>query len=150
VADVIDEILALETFVRAAFPASTIEKQTVPEQPAHDTFVIRFLSETPTDETLYSFRLNREYQIVYFSDRPEQALPIMGALTSAIENVRYIAETRTRLDAFGYSQPALTDNDKYVTIGILRTSTRQARPQPKYDKINHVYQRFNINAEGRP
>lgn len=150
-ADVIDEIVAIEAFVRAVFPASIIEKQTVPEQPAPDTFVIRFLSEERTDETHYSYRINRDYQVLYFADRPEQALPVMDALADAIEAAQYVAATRTRLDSFGYSQPALTDNDKYVTIGLLRILTRQARPQPFFDKINHIHQRFNVNsAGGRP
>ncbi|CAM2951592.1 hypothetical protein PASE110613_09110 [Paenibacillus sediminis] len=131
-----DEIIAIESFVKAQFPDATTGKQTIPAVPKANSFYVRFLSEERENETRYHYRIDREYQIVYFAQWPEQVMPKMDALGRALyqaDSIDYI-----RIESFSFSQPVKTDNDLFVSIGILATSTRESRDQTAYPKINNV------------
>ncbi|MCM3784316.1 hypothetical protein M3231_15135 [Neobacillus mesonae] len=140
---VTDEIIAIETFVNGALPDVLTEKQTVPEQPRPNTLVIRFQNgDPPVKETPYYYRIDREYQFVYFSEFAEEAFPIMDSLVDAFEITESLPDTNMRIDGFTYGHPTLTDNKIYATIGILTAETRRSVPQKQYEKINNVYSRF--------
>ncbi|WP_114494891.1 phage tail terminator family protein [Fontibacillus phaseoli] len=132
----IDDIVAIESFIKAQFPDATTTKQTVPTAPTHNSFVIRFLNDDRETETRYHFRIDREYQIVYFASKAEQVLPKMDALARAFYEADVIG--RVRVESFAFSQPAKTESGMYVSIGILETSAREARTQTQYPKMNKV------------
>ncbi|GIP55249.1 hypothetical protein [Paenibacillus vini] len=132
----IEDIVAIEALVKAKFPDATTTKQTVPTAPVHNSFVIRFLNDDRETETRYHYRIDRDYQIVYFATKPEQVLPKMDALARAF----YEADTigRMRVESFAFSQPAKTEGGIYVSIGILETAVRESRTQPQYPKMNKI------------
>jgi hypothetical protein len=149
-AAIIDEILGIEAFIKSVVPGAIVEKQTVPLQPAPGLFVARFLTESRTDETAYHYRIERDYQVIYYSATPQAAFPVMDALSNAIYDVQRIVATGSRLNALNYSQPMRTDTDKaattnagYATLGILRITSRQSRTQQSYPLIQNVNSRFN-------
>lgn len=132
----IEDIVALESFIKAHFPDATTTKQTVPAAPVHNSFVIRFLNDDRETETRYHYRIDREYQIIYFASKAEQVLPKMDTLARMLYETDAIG--RMRVESFAFSQPAKTENGIYVSIGILETSVREARTQAQYPKINKV------------
>lgn len=132
----IDDIVAIEAFIKTQFPDAMTTKQTVPTAPTHNSFVIRFLSDDRETETRYHYRIDREYQIIYFAIKPEQVLPKMDALARAFYETDTIG--RMRVESFAYSQPAKTESGIYVSIGILETTVREARTQTQYPKMNKI------------
>ncbi|WP_339273720.1 hypothetical protein MKY59_21330 [Paenibacillus sp. FSL W8-0426] len=148
-ADITTEILAIEAFIKSVIPAARVEKQTVPLQPSAGLFVVRFLTQTPATETLYHYRMDRDYQVLYYSAKPQDAFPVMDALSNALYDEQRIASSDSRLDSFTYAMPTKSSTDKasttnadYVTPGILRVTSRRSRPQPTYPLINSVNSRF--------
>lgn len=150
-AAIIDEILGIEAFIKSVVPGAVVEKQTVPLQPTPGLFVVRFLAEpVRTNETAFHYRIERDYQVIYYSATPQAAFPVMDALSNAIYDVQRIVATGSRLNALNYTQPMRTDTDKaattnagYATLGILRITSRQSRTQQSYPLIQNVNSRFN-------
>ncbi|MCD9024316.1 hypothetical protein [Cohnella silvisoli] len=134
---VINEILAIEAFIRTKFPGSLTGKQTIPEKPVEDTFYIRFLGDDRETETRYHFRANREYQIVYVGEWPEDVIPKMDGLSDALYQTERISQG-IRVESFSYSQPVESESGGYVSIGMLELVSREARTQTAYPLINHV------------
>lgn len=148
-AAIVDEILGIEEFIKSVVPGATVEKQTVPLQPTPGLFVVRFLTESRTDETAYHYRIERDYQVIYYSATPQAAFPVMDALSNALYDVQRIVATGSRLNSLNYSQPGRTDTDKasttnagYATLGVLRITSRQSRTQQSYPLIQNVNSRF--------
>ena len=133
---VVNDMVAIEAYIKALFPTATTGKQDVPAQPPANSFYVRLLDEDRETETRYHFRIDRAYQIVHLAQRPDTVLANMDTLSTAIYQTELIGDIR--INAFSISQPAKTDNGLFVIIGVLDTSVRQARIQPVYPKINHV------------
>ncbi|WP_149093421.1 hypothetical protein [Paenibacillus terrae] len=138
----ISEISEIEAFIRVKFPQATYEKQTVPEQPTPGLFVVRFLRDGRTLETGMHYRIDRDYQIIHFGKYPEDTMPAMSELSAAIYATDGLPEVHMRFEGFGFSQPVLTENKIYATVGVLHTTVREMKPQRQYDKINHIHPRY--------
>lgn len=139
----VNDLFSVEDFVKTAFPTATTEKQTVPKKPAPNTFVIRFLNESPDSETAAHVRKDRDYQIVYFADNAADVLMAMSAMSDAFyrknvipikDSLRYI-----RVESFSFSQPFETDNKLFACIGVLSTQVRENRKQEPVPLINEIY-----------
>jgi hypothetical protein len=139
---IIDDLFAIEAFIKARFPASTTGRQTIPEVPPPDSFYVRFLNDSRETETRYHYRADREYQIVYFAEWPEQIMPKMDTLASALYETEVVTDDM-RVESFALSQPAKLDSGIYASIGILAVSVRQARIQPVVPLINHIEIKIN-------
>lgn len=134
---IIEEVIAIELFIKKRFPASKTGKQTIPKVPAADTFYIRFLDDSRETETPYYYRADREYQIVYFGQWPEQIIPKMDKLAADLYQTEVVADG-IRVGSFSFSQPVETDGGLYASVGILQVVVREAREQPTYPLINHI------------
>lgn len=149
-ADTTSELLAIEAFIKSVVPGVRVEKQTAPLSPSSGLFVVRYLNGTPTNETGYHYRIEREYQLIYYSARPQDSFAVMDALSTAFYTEQRLASVGSRVDSFIYGQPAKTSTDRaavtnaeYSTLGILRLTSRQSRPQQTYPLIQNVNSRFN-------
>lgn len=135
---IIDEIGAIESFIQANFPESATGKQTIPKKPIVDTFYIRFLNDDRTTETRYHYRADREYQVIYFAQWPEEVIPKMDALSEALYQTENIA-SGIRVESFAFAQPVELDSGGYVSIGILEVAVRTARQQPDDPLIEQIH-----------
>lgn len=145
--DVIIELDSVASAISAEFPVSAV-KYDVPVVPVADTFVVRSQTNDINSETRFSMLIERDYQIIYFSDDLESAIRSIDRLARKCMNgdaviaisgsFRYI-----RVGSFSYSQPIETENGLYAIVGVMRTELRQARDQPTFDKIMRVYARIN-------
>lgn len=146
----ITDITSIEDFVKSAFPSAATYKQDVPRKPAPNTFVIRFLSDSRELETTKTYRIDREYQVIYIGTDAPDVLTQMDSLSKALyqtkliplndDSLRYI-----RVESFSISQPFREETaDLYACIGVLSTEIREARDQATYDKIMHVYSRITL------
>lgn len=135
--EIIDEIVAIETFIHAQFPTSATGKQIVPNNPKVDTFYIRFASEKRETETRYHVRADREYQIVYVAEWPETAIPKMEALAKALYQTETISGG-IRVESFSFTQPVELEGGGYAAIGILSTVVRKPRDQAVSSIIQNV------------
>jgi hypothetical protein len=142
----INDIESVEAFVKSVHAASTTYKQTVPRTQTANMFVIRFQGDSRELETAAHYRIDREYQIVYFGADETDVLAKMDALSKALyqrkligikDSLRYI-----RVESFSFSQPFKTENALYACIGVLSTEVREARDQATYTKIMQVNARF--------
>ena len=133
---VINDMVEIEAYIKALFPAAITGKQVIDEQPPANSFYIRMLNEDRETETRYHFRIDRTYQIVHFAERPDTVLANMQTIGDAVYQNEHIGPIR--INGFSVSQPTMTENDLFVIIGILDTSIRQARAQETYPKINHI------------
>ncbi len=143
----INELVAIEAFIKRTFPTAITEKQTVPKVPKVNTFVIRLQNDERTLETPAHYRIEREYQIVYFGAKSPDVLAAMDALSTAVYqsntipmndgSLRYV-----RTESFSFSMPFETDGGLYAAIGVLSAETREARTQAVYDKIMKINTRY--------
>lgn len=133
---VVDDIVALEAFVKSIFPTAKTGKQDVPEQPPADSFYIRVMDPDYNTETSYHYRIDRPYEIIHLAERPDTVLANMDRIGAALYQTQLIGHIR--INSFSHSQPAKTENGLFVVIGVLLTSVREARIQPVYPKINNV------------
>ncbi|KKO54506.1 hypothetical protein [Paenibacillus sp. DMB20] len=133
---VINDIVAIEAYIKALFPTATTGKQDVPAQPPPNSYYVRMIDEDRETETRYHYRVDRAYQIVHVDKRPDTVLANMDKLSTAVYQTELIGPIR--INAFSISPPAKTENGLFVIIGVLDTSVREARIQPEYPKINHV------------
>ena len=134
---IIDEIIAIESFIKARFPTVNTGKQTIPKKPALDTFYVRFLADNRETDTHYHIRANRDYQIVYVAEWPEDIIPKMDALSDALYQTEVVSDG-IRLASFSFSQPTALEGGGYVSIGILTVKIRKPREQAVNPIINKV------------
>lgn len=91
-------------------------------------------------------RRSRDYQIVYYGSNVEEVLTRMDKFERIVLNnlmipiassLRYI-----RVEGFSFGTPMKTESGVDVILGVLQTTVREARDQTTYDKIRHVYARY--------
>jgi hypothetical protein len=75
---------SVEDFVKTVHPTALTEKQNVPRKPPANLFVVRFQNDDRTSETGYHYRIDREYQIVYFGADEADVLTKMDSLSTAL------------------------------------------------------------------
>jgi hypothetical protein len=144
---IVNDLISVEKYVKALFPTAATYKQTIPLVPVPNTFVVRFLTGSPESETAYHFRVDRDYQLIYFGATELDVLTKVGAVESALfqrklipidGSLRYI-----RVENVASSAPFRTDNELFAAIIVLSTEVRQARDQAEYVKIANVNASIN-------
>ena len=145
-----NEVESVGTFVKSVVPGASL-KYDVPTQPTKDNVVVRIQGTESESETGYHYRTDRTYQIVVYGEDAldvqtkmdalrrkcmdgKMAIPINGSL-------RYI-----RIGSFSFSAPIRTEGGLFACIGVMPTEVREARTQEQYDKIMHVYGRYEIRV----
>lgn len=134
------------------FPDAAI-KYEIPKEPQMNTFIIRAQTNDFSTESRFTFRIERDYQIIFYSADPQIALEKMDQLARRcmkgetliplIDNsLRYI-----RINSFGYSLPQRTESGElFAVIGMMPSELRQARDQAAFAKIMSVSARINPDA----
>lgn len=130
-------------------PADASLKYEVPTEPTAKTVVVRMSTTDTESETRYHYRIDRAYQIVIYGADSPSVLERMEAVSRKVNDkttliplagtLRYI-----RTDGFGYGAAFRTESGLWACVGVLQTEIREARTQEQYDKIMHVYPRFEL------
>lgn len=147
----INELNSVGSFVMSAIspvPGAKFNRE-VPDKPTKDTVVVRLLTTDTESETRYHYRIDRAYQIVIYGVNSPTVLEKMDAVSRKINDkttlipiegtLRYI-----RTDSFGYGATFRTESGLWACVGVLQTEVREARTQEQYDKIMHVYPRYEL------
>lgn len=149
---VVNDLISVENFVKARYPAPAhTYKQVPPKRPDPKTFTVRLLDDGRVTETGYHTRVDRAYQIVYIDTGPAEVLTVMDDLSRVFMDGTVIpinASARfIRVGAFSFSAPFQTENDQYAVIGVMRTEIREARTQDNSPLIGEIHLRINTEGE---
>lgn len=147
-ASIINEVESVAAFVSPVFTSAKVSYQNVPVEPAANDLVVRYLSSDNTTETGYHYRLNRDYQIIYFAQNEFACLQKFEALERHINDALVIplknSDRYLRLESFSFSQPFKTEAGTVAAIiGVLSVHLREARTQTTSEKINNVISTIN-------
>ena len=147
-ASIINEVESVGDFIAPVFPGAAVSYQNVPIEPAANDLVVRYLTSDNTTETGYHYRLNRDYQIVYFAQNEFACLQKFEALERHINDTLVIplknSDRYLRLESFAFSQPFKTEAGTVsAVIGVLSAHLREARTQQTFEKINNVDSTIN-------
>jgi hypothetical protein len=137
------ELDSVASVVETEFPGSAI-KYMVPKEPKTDTFSIRPQKSDLSTESLFTFRIERLYQLIYFSNDAQKALDVMDKLSRRLlsgttliplndGSLRYI-----RIGSFSFSDPVETESGLSAVLATMPTELRQARDQKEFEKIMRV------------
>lgn len=145
----LNELSSVGAYVKSVLPSNAQLKYDVPTQPTKDTVVVRMLTTDTESETAYHYRVDRTYQVVIYGADSPTVLEKMDAVSRKVNDgttlipiagsLRYI-----RTDGFGYGATFRTESGLYACVGVLQTDVREARTQEQYDKIMHVYPRYEL------
>ncbi|WP_102271304.1 hypothetical protein [Cytobacillus massiliigabonensis] len=143
-ASVINEIESLAEFIEPLFAGASVHYQQIPVEPKVNSLILRYLSSNNATETNYHYRIDREYQIVYFAQNEFACLQKFEQLERKLNDVLVIplknSDRYLRLEFFSFSQPFKTESGTVTAIlGILRVSLREPRTQNPYNKIGQVH-----------
>ena len=143
--------MALRDFVKDTAEYSRIWLQTIPEKYVAGEMIIRYVGDTSVDETGYHYRLDRDYQIVYFGDSELDCLQKASAIQRKVNNHKQVRlEDSGRymtLESFSFSQPTKAEGgDVYFIIGILQARVRQARDFSQEEKMWEI--NIDVRKEG--
>lgn len=143
-----NELASVGTFVKSVVPGAQL-KYEVPSLPTKDTLVVRVNTSDSESETRYHYRVDRAYQIVVYGVDSPSVLAKVDAIERKISDgttlipiagsLRYI-----RTEGFGFGAPFRTESGSWACVGVLQTEVREARTQEQYDKIMHVYPRYEL------
>lgn len=144
-----NDLTSVGSFVKSVLPPTTQLKYDVPTQPTKDNVVVRMLTTDTESETRYHYRTDRAYQIVIYGADSPTVLERMEAISRKVNDrttlipiegtLRYI-----RTDGFGYGAAFRTESGPWACVGVLQTEVREARTQEQYEKIMHVYPRYEM------
>ena len=142
----VNDIQSVVDFIKSMYPKANVIKQNLPTTPTPNTFVVRLLTSSTESETLYHIRRDRDYQIVYYGTNVSDILTKMDEIERKVTNNIVIPINGTlrylRVEGFSFSMPFKTESNIDVILGVLQTEAREARDQKTYDKIMHVYARY--------
>jgi len=104
---------------------------------------IRYQGDSTTSETGYHYRLDREYQFVYFGltelDCIRKATVLQRKLNSKHAIPMKGSERYIRLGPFSMSQPSKTEGGEvFAIIGMLQAEMREAREFEQVPKIGGI------------
>lgn len=142
------ELDSVASVVLTEFPESAI-KYKVPKEPKAYQFVIRPQKNDLSTDSRFTFKIERLYQLIYFSDNPEIALDVMDKLSRRLMagttlipindgSLRYI-----RIGSFSYSDPVETESGLSAVIASMPTVVHQARDQETFNKVMGLQARIN-------
>ena len=151
IAEIVTELVTVENFIKSLYPSS-VYKQEIPLRPDPDTFSVRAFSSSHINETGYHYRIDRTYQIMYIAENHPQLLSRIDSLGRALYGVLVIpieGSDNRYLRVMGYNTtaPFETENDLYGQIAVLDCAVREARSQPEYQKIMHIFARYMTRVQ---
>lgn len=142
-ASIANEIESIALLAEPLFTASSVYYQRVPTEPSPSELSIRFISSSSDDEASNHYRLERDYQIIYFAENELACLQKMEALERELNKKLVIPlkdSTRfMRVLSFSFSQPFRTESGNAVAIiGILNAAVREGKDLTQYTKIGQI------------
>jgi hypothetical protein len=145
-ADIINELESIELFVSDIHAFSRIRLQNVAKEPENNELSIRFVNADGETETGYHYRLDHDFQFIYFAKNPLDCLQVINVFEKAFndnqlipikDSLRYL-----RINGFGTSAPFENETGLQTVIGMLSVSIREARTQTEYEKVMQVNARY--------
>lgn len=140
--NIVKEIDSLAEYVKN-LNFARIHKQAIPSKYKHNELSIRFIDGESTSETGYHYRLDREYQFVYFGESEKSCIEIASKLErkfNDVEVLRLLDSTRhLRIGSFSMSPTFRTENKEvFAFIGVLKANVRQARTFEEAPKMEVI------------
>lgn len=143
-ADIALEVESLRDFVIDPTLYSRIWMQTMPAKYTAGELSIRYQGGNTASETGYHYRLEREYQFVYFGISERDCIVKASALERKLNSTHVIplkgSSRYIRNGLFALSQPFKTEGGEvYGIIGVLQAEMREARhfeESPKFTEID--------------
>lgn len=131
-ADIVTEIESLRDFVADPSLYSRIWMQHTPAKYTAGELTIRFSGDDTTSETGYHYRLDRNYQFVYFGTSELDCIRKATALQRKLNSKHAIqlkgSERYIRVGPFSLSQPFKTEGGEvFAIIGMLQAEMREER-----------------------
>lgn len=131
-ADIALEVESLRDFVTDSALYSRIWMQSLPAKYTAGELSIRYIGGDTTSETGYHYRLDREYQFVYFGTSERDCIVKASALQRKLNSTHAIplkgSSRFIRNGLFALSQPFKTEGSEvYGIIGVLQAEMREAR-----------------------
>lgn len=131
-ADIVTEVESLRDFVVDPTLYSRIWMQTMPAKYEAGQLSIRFTGGGTASETGYHYRLDREYQFVYFGTSELDCIRKGTVLQRKLNSKHAIklkgSERYIRVGPFSLSQPFKTEGGEvFAIIGMLQAELREAR-----------------------
>lgn len=153
-ASIVTEIDTIGDLIKSVASFTRYYKQDLPEVYVANTFAIRWQGDnTPTDLTGTVYETERPYQIIYFGTSEVDCLTKAQAIQTELQKsikvrLRGLNDYVT-LSPFAFSAPYKTDTDGvYAVVGVLTVSDFIARPQPTWQKMQHIEAEINDNGGG--
>lgn len=131
-ADIAIEVESLRDFVADPTLYSRVWMQTMPAKYTAGELSIRYQGGNTASETGYHYRLDREYQLVYFGTSERDCI-IKGSALERKFNSKHViqlkgSERNIRVGPFSMSQPFKTEGGEvFAIIGMLQAELREAR-----------------------
>jgi hypothetical protein len=140
---VVNELNSIYDFLTEAYPTATVERQDVPESPVANLFVVRLQSNDTSTETRFSYKNDREFQLIYFGTSSVDVLTKVDELSRLFNNGKFAIPIREslryiRVKAFSFTTPFKSASGIDAVIAVLQTETREARDFEAYEKIMSV------------
>jgi hypothetical protein len=126
-----------------AYPTAKVERQDVPESPKANSFVVRLQYNDTQTETRYSYRNDREFQLIYFGKSSVDVLTKVDELSRLFNNGTFCIPIRDslryiRVKGFSFTTPFKSASGVNAVIAVIQTETREARDFEAYEKIMSV------------
>lgn len=142
--DIATEVESLRDYVADPSAYSRIWMQHLPLKYTAGELSIRYMGDTSESETGYHYRLDRQYQFVYFGATELDCIRKVSALQRKLNSTHVIplkdSSRYLRNGSFSMSQPFKTEGGEvYAIIGVLQAEMREAREfvqAPKMHEIN--------------
>lgn len=122
--------------------------QHIPDKYTAGELSIRYQGDDSTSETGASYRLNRDYQFVYFGNSELDCIRKASVLQRKIKQADKLrikdSEDYMTLGSFSFSQPFKTESAEiYAVIGILQAEVREAREFATVEKMREINASIN-------
>lgn len=142
-ADTVREINTIADIVASASPFTRIWKQFLPLVYKDGEIAIRWQGDRDTSETNTFYRINRDYQIVYFASSEAKCLGVASEIRCTLAQTikTEIEDTGDymTLGPFSFSQPFKTDTDGvFSVVAILQVEVREGRLKPVFEKMAEI------------
>ena len=142
-ADIVLEVESLRDFVADSTLYTRIWMQTLPAKYTAGELSIRFIGDDTASETGYHYRIDREYQFVYFGTSERDCIIKASALQRKINSTHIIplkgSSRFIRNGLFALQQPFKTEGSEvFAIIGVLHAEMREARHFEVATKIGGI------------
>lgn len=153
-ADIALEVESLRDFVADPTLYTRIWMQYLPAKYTAGELSIRFIGDDTASETGYHYRLDREYQFVYFGASELDCIRKASALERKLNSTHVIplkgSSRFIRNGLFALSQPFKAEGGEvYGIIGVLQAEMREARQFAAVDKIGAIDAEITESQKGR-